>query len=134
MSSTGPSNGGQQEEPQPAALNNARRPQRLYLKTQNAMKIVDKILQNRQLTGIKEFLGQAEYTAFRSAVRTIIRTEFDANMDSWPIREVHNYVPDARGAILHAMEEGWELFAVADGDEFVPSELIYEKFYTGPWV
>ncbi|ETS73971.1 hypothetical protein PFICI_13837 [Pestalotiopsis fici W106-1] len=123
---------GQQQVSQPAELSSVRRPQRLYLKVTVAMRVVDRILDNHQYTGIKEFLGNAEYKAFRHEVREIVRKDFDANIDSWPVRVMHNYVPDARNAILQAMEENWQLFAVTEGDEFVPSELIYERFYAGP--
>lgn len=123
------------------------------------MKVVNKILDNGQFTGIKNFLGDAEFAVFRRAVREIIRTSLlvfssiahlkrqlftgawtnicrcsDANIDSWPTRVVHNYSPDARAAILRAVEEQAQLFVVADGsDEFVPCELIYPAFYNGPW-
>ncbi|KAF7522427.1 hypothetical protein G7054_g12163 [Neopestalotiopsis clavispora] len=133
MSTPDPNNEPIEQALQPM-LNGARRPQRLYLKVQNAMKVVNKILDNGQFTGIKNFLGDAEFAVFRRAVREIIRTSFDANIDSWPTRVVHNYDPDARTAILRAVEEQAQLFVVADGgDEFVPCELIYPAFYNGPW-
>lgn len=49
-----------------------------------------------------------------------------------PVPCITTYVPDACKAILKALQEQPELFAAADGDECVPSELIFCRFYTGP--
>jgi hypothetical protein len=60
----------------------------------------------------------------------------DATFDSWPKRVPHNYVPDARRAIIQAMNEHWEMFDAANiaeeeqHDEFVPCELLFVRFYT----
>lgn len=58
-----------------APLNPDRRPQRLYLKTEIAMKIVDKRLNDKKFTGIADWLNQEDLQRFRNAVRIIIRTQ-----------------------------------------------------------
>lgn len=50
-------------------------------------------------------------------------------MDSWPQRRPHNYLPIARKAILGSISTHWELFTVDGFDDFVLSELVYERFY-----
>ncbi|KAF7522428.1 hypothetical protein G7054_g12162 [Neopestalotiopsis clavispora] len=99
------------------ALNAQRRPQRLYLKVALAMKTVKKILNDDQYTGIRDWLDEAQFTDFLHEVCEIIRADYNATIDNWPTRTLHNYVPDACKAILKALQEQPELFAAADGDE-----------------
>jgi hypothetical protein len=57
-------------------------------------------------------------------------------MDSWPKRVIHDYVPDARRAIIQAINDNWLLFEVTEingnegYDEHVPGELLLPRFYT----
>lgn len=56
-------------------LNPALRPQRLFHKVQIAMKAVDKKLFHSNVTGISDWLNEDEMSAFRRAIRQIIRVE-----------------------------------------------------------
>ncbi|KAF7531199.1 hypothetical protein G7054_g9114 [Neopestalotiopsis clavispora] len=117
-------------------LNPALRPQRLYLKVELAMKAVDKKLSDRSVTAISDWLSVEEMKGFRRTVRNIIRQDYDATMDSWPKRVIHDYVPDARRAIIQAINDNWLLFEVTEingnegYDEHVPGELLLPRFYT----
>lgn len=50
-------------------------------------------------------------------------------MDSWPQRVAHDYLPDARKAIIETISTQWQLFAVNGYDDFVASELLFDEFY-----
>lgn len=61
----------------------------------------------------------------------------DANFDAWPRGMPHDYVPDARRAIVAAITERSEdLFNVSKGgngehyDDFVEADLLLPNFYT----
>jgi hypothetical protein len=56
-------------------LNPALRPQRLFHKVQIAMKAVDKKLFDSNVTGISDWLNEDEMSAFRRAIRQIIRVK-----------------------------------------------------------
>ncbi|KAK6208057.1 hypothetical protein LQW54_007102 [Pestalotiopsis sp. IQ-011] len=118
-----------------ALLNPARRPQRLYAKVEIAMKVVDKKLEDE--TRIGEWLSDEEMVEFRRSIRMIIRADYDANFDAWPRGMPHDYVPDARRAIVAAIAERLEdLFNVSKGgngehyDDFVEADLLLSNFHT----
>ncbi|KAK6222594.1 hypothetical protein LQW54_000774 [Pestalotiopsis sp. IQ-011] len=123
-------------------LNEARRPQRLFGKVKAAMRQVRKKLFDTRLTKISEFLSDDKMKQFLNAVRVILRRRINDTMDNWPVREPHDYRPDARVAILQAVEENWRLFEATEetnaldldgqdweADETVLSELIFPPFY-----
>ncbi|ETS78842.1 hypothetical protein PFICI_08695 [Pestalotiopsis fici W106-1] len=117
-------------------LNPRLRPQRLHHKVNNAMKVVDKKLDDKNATALSDWLSAEEMVQFRRTVREIVRREYNATFDSWPKRVVHNYVPDARKAIIDAINESWAMFDAArvakdeQYDDFVAADLLFPKFYT----
>ncbi|KAI4591589.1 hypothetical protein KJ359_012773 [Pestalotiopsis sp. 9143b] len=112
------------------SANNPRfRAQRLYLKLEHCMRVANEIMTDKTQTYIPTWLSAQDLEIFKGAVRTAVRTEIDATMDSWPQSRAHNYLPIARKAILDSINSKWELFMVAEFDDFVLSELVYEKFY-----
>ncbi|KAF3001031.1 hypothetical protein E8E14_005951 [Neopestalotiopsis sp. 37M] len=127
---SGPTTGGRDRP-----LNPALRPQRLFHKVEIAMKTVDKKLFDRNVTGFSDLLTDDDMAHFRRAIRRIIRTNYDASLDTWPKRVLHDYKPDARKAIIQAINECWDLFDATNRshedsyDDFVPSELLYPRFY-----
>lgn len=52
-------------------------------------------------------------------------------MDSWQRRAAHDYTPNARQAILKAIEREWNLFVFDGFDDFVLSEIVCDAFYEG---
>ncbi|KAK6220553.1 hypothetical protein LQW54_001998 [Pestalotiopsis sp. IQ-011] len=115
-------------------LNDARRPQRLYHKLKVAMKLADKRISDRKFTEIGHFLPEDKLAEFKLEVRAQIRRRLNQTIDSWPVREYHDYRPDVRVAIAKAMETKWHLFDCRESgdlnmDEFVPSELLLPAFY-----
>lgn len=50
-------------------------------------------------------------------------------MDSWPQRVAHDYLPDARNAIIKTVNSEWQLFVAEGFDDFVASELVFQDFY-----
>ncbi|KAI0138282.1 hypothetical protein BJ166DRAFT_598782 [Pestalotiopsis sp. NC0098] len=114
-------------------LNPARRPQRLFAKIQIAMKIVNQKLDEQTLIGT--WLSDGEMAEFRRTIRTNIRADYDAHIDTWPRGTVHNYGLDAKRAIIQACNDHWEelfLFTNDAGDsyeELVESDLLLPDFY-----
>ncbi|KAK6222595.1 hypothetical protein LQW54_000775 [Pestalotiopsis sp. IQ-011] len=109
-------------------LNPQRRPQRPFGKLRAAMNAVDKKLE--QCTAIPEALSDSNLAQFRSKVREILRQD-NESFDNWTPHVRHDDGADARRVILQVMENNTDLFEGIDGmDESVPSELIFQNFYT----
>ncbi|KAI0138277.1 hypothetical protein BJ166DRAFT_598776 [Pestalotiopsis sp. NC0098] len=124
-----------------APLNPSRRPQRLYQKVQVAMSIVKEKLKDPEQTKLGEWLSENEIEQFQRAVRKVIRKRFDETFDLWVTRVPHDYVPDARQAIVQALEDGInEPGSMFDAsvfnteeetwDSFVVSDFLLPAFYT----
>lgn len=78
----------------------------------------------------------SEYTLFTDIDSLPnLHSNSDANMDTWPRATVHQYGPDARRAIIQALNNYWdELFLVANDagvhyDGLVEADLLLPNFY-----
>lgn len=126
------------------------------------MNLVKKRLSDNKYTMIGEFPSDAKMAQLLAVIRIVICGRLfvypscatvigtlansgiirNATIETWPIREPHDYRLGVKYAVLRATEENWHLFGsnddtgdldidgtIWDGDETVLSELVFAPFY-----